>query len=45
MPMLFGVAGALVGVSGLFWVVGAAVGMGSRFAFGLRDVVKDDRTS
>jgi MFS family permease len=37
MPMLFGVAGALVGVSAVFWVVAASVGCGVRVAFGLRD--------
>ena len=40
MPMLFGAAGALVGVGGVFWVVGAVVGMGTRVAWGL----KADRT-
>jgi predicted MFS family arabinose efflux permease len=37
MPMLFGVAGALVGVSAVFWAVAASVGCGVRVAFGLRD--------
>src|SRR4051812_45175908 len=32
MPMLFGTAGAFIGVSGVFWVVGAAVGSGMRLA-------------
>lgn len=32
MPVLFGSAGALIGVAGLFWVVGAAVGVGARAA-------------
>ena len=36
MPMLFGVAGTLIGIAGLFWVVGAAVGLGTRLAWGLR---------
>lgn len=36
MPMLFGVAGSLVGISGVFWAVGLAVGAGSRLAFGLK---------
>lgn len=36
MPMLFGVAGTLVGISGVFWAVGALVGAGTRLAFGLR---------
>jgi len=35
MPMLFGVAGTLIGISGVFWVVGAAVGGGMRLAFKL----------
>ncbi len=36
MPMLFGAASAVVGVAGLFWVVGAAVAGGSRVAWSLR---------
>lgn len=36
MPMLFGSAGVLVGVSGVFWTVGLAVGMGSRLAWRMR---------
>lgn len=36
MPMLFGTAGAVVGVSVVFWTVGAMVGLGSRTAFNLR---------
>ncbi|WP_313296829.1 MFS transporter [Diaphorobacter sp.] len=36
MPILFGYAGALVGVAGLFWLVGIAVGSGSRIAFTMR---------
>ena len=36
MPMLFGVAGAVAGVALVFWVVGAAVGAGSRAAWRLR---------
>jgi MFS family permease len=35
MPMLFGVAGTVIGISGVFWVVGAAVGSGLRLAFKL----------
>jgi MFS family permease len=35
MPMLFGTAGAVIGVGGLFWVVGAAVGAGSRLAWNM----------
>ena len=33
MPVLFGSAGALIGVAGLFWVVGAGVGLGARQAW------------
>jgi MFS family permease len=36
MPILFGVAGAFIGISGVFWAVGLAVGAGSRLAYGLR---------
>jgi MFS family permease len=35
MPMLFGVAGTFIGISGVFWIVGAAVGGGVRLAFKL----------
>lgn len=41
MPLAFGAAGAAMGASGVFWAMGALVGVGTRFAFGLRD----DRTS
>lgn len=33
MPLLFGSAGAVVGVSGLFWAVGALSGVGARLAW------------
>ena len=36
MPSLFGAVGAVAGVSPLFWVVGASVGLGSRMAWRLR---------
>lgn len=36
MPMLFGLAGTFVGIGGVFWFVGAVVGLGSRLAWGLR---------
>ncbi len=36
MPMLFGAAGALAGIGPVFWVVGLAVGAGSRTAWHLR---------
>ena len=39
MPMLFGTAGMVVGVSVVFWTVGAAVAMGSRAAWHLRPQV------
>lgn len=35
MPMVFGAAGAVVGVSVVFWTVGAAAGLGSRLAWRL----------
>ena len=36
MPVLFGVAGAAVGVAAVFWTVGASVAVAIRLAFGLR---------
>ena len=36
MPLLFGLAGAAIGVAGLFWIVGGAVALGTRLAWGLR---------
>lgn len=36
MPMLFGTAGVVVGVSVVFWTVGALVGLGARTAWALR---------
>jgi MFS family permease len=36
MPLLFGAAGAVVGVSAVFWVMAAMVGSGTRLALGLR---------
>ena len=36
MPMLFGSAGAVMGVSLVFWTVGTAVAAGARAAWGLR---------
>ena len=38
MPMLFGLTGALIGVSGVFWIVGAVVGGGIRLPFKLKDL-------
>ena len=34
-PMLFGAVGAVVGVGGVFWLVGGVVGLGSRLAWTL----------
>ena len=36
MPMLFGSAGALIGIAGVFWITGAMVGMGARMAWSLK---------
>jgi predicted MFS family arabinose efflux permease len=36
MPMLFGAAGTVIGISGVFWCVSAVVGLGSRSAYQLR---------
>jgi MFS family permease len=36
MPMLFGTAGAVVGIAPVFWMVGLVVGVGSRSAWYLR---------
>jgi MFS family permease len=41
MPILFGLAGTVIGISAVFWTVSAWLGVGSRLAFRL----KDDRTS
>jgi len=38
MPLLFGTAGAVVGVSVVFWTVGSVVALGSRLAWRLRPV-------
>jgi MFS family permease len=35
MPMLFGLAGTVIGISGVFWITGAVVAGGTRLAFGL----------
>ncbi|MDO8447444.1 MAG: MFS transporter [Rhodoferax sp.] len=40
MPMLFGTAGAVVGVSVVFWAVGLAVGAGARPAWLLRPALR-----
>ncbi|MDO9404664.1 MAG: MFS transporter [Polaromonas sp.] len=39
MPMLFGTAGALIGISGVFWVTGVVVGAGARAAWLLRGAI------
>ncbi len=36
MPLLFGSAGVLIGTAGVFWAVGALVGLGSRMAWRIR---------
>jgi MFS family permease len=36
MPILFGAAGSVVGIAGVFWAVGIAVAAGTRLAVGLR---------
>jgi len=41
MPMLFGAAGALIGVAGVFWVVGGVVALGTRSVWGLQVPRKD----
>ena len=40
MPMLFGSAGALIGISGVFWATGAIVGAGTRTAWLLRGAIE-----
>jgi MFS family permease len=37
MPILFGAAGAAIGIAGVFWATGAAVAGGTRLAIGLAD--------
>lgn len=36
MPMIFGSAGAVIGISGVFWVIGGVVAVGTRSAWKLR---------
>jgi predicted MFS family arabinose efflux permease len=38
MPLLFGAAGGVIGVSSVFWVMGVAVGIGTRLSLGLRGI-------
>ena len=33
MPLMFGSAGVVIGTGGVFWLVGAVVGLGSRLAW------------
>ena len=35
MPMLFGLAGTAIGISGVFWIAGAIVAGGTRLALKL----------
>ena len=44
MPMLFGSAGALVGIAAVFWATGALVGLGSRVAWLLGKDIPDPRS-
>jgi MFS family permease len=44
MPMLFGLAGAVIGISGVFWATGAMVGAGVRLALGILPPAIADRT-
>ena len=37
MPLLFGTAGAVIGIAGVFWITGAAVGAGARAAWLMKD--------
>ena len=38
MPLLFGAAGGAIGVSSLFWLMGAMVGVGTRLSMSLRRI-------
>lgn len=40
MPMFFGTAGAIIGITGVFWVASAIVGAGSRVAWTLKDTTE-----
>lgn len=37
MPMIFGAAGGLIGISGVFWIVAVIVGLGSSAGYSLKD--------
>jgi MFS family permease len=39
MPLLFGVAGSVIGISSVFWIIGLAVAAGSRLAMRLGEAV------
>jgi MFS family permease len=43
MPLLFGTAGAVIGVAGVFWITGAVVAAGARSAWGLKDSLDTNR--
>ena len=45
MPMLFGAAGALVGIGAVFWTVAATVGAGIRVGVAAQATLKADRKS
>ena len=36
MPMLFGTVGALIGIGGVFWIVGGVLAVGTRAVNGLK---------
>jgi hypothetical protein len=40
MPLLFGAAGALVGVSSVFWFMGALTALGTRLGLGVRVIAE-----
>ncbi|MBT2322579.1 MFS transporter [Variovorax paradoxus] len=41
MPMLFGSVGALIGIAGVFWLVGGVVALGTRAVWGLQLPARD----
>ena len=43
MPLLFGAAGALVGVSSVFWFMGALTALGTRLGLGVRVIAESAR--
>ena len=45
MPMLFGAAGTVIGIAGVFWIVGAVVAGGTRLAFRLGAALTTGKTS